>query len=101
MARQELEKVDEKKRTKAEQAAKQKYLKRRRSQFASAKPQLMLALIERDGYRCARCGAIEELTIDHILPLSKGGTDDLANLRILCKKHNSKKGARPPDDFNL
>ncbi len=37
---------------------------------------------------------LEDLTIDHIAPLSKGGTDDLDNLRFLCRSHNSKKGDR-------
>jgi 5-methylcytosine-specific restriction endonuclease McrA len=51
----------------------------------------MLALIERDGYKCAICGSIDDLTIDHLVPLSKGGSDDLPNLRILCRPHNSVK----------
>ena len=34
------------------------------------------------------------LNIDHIIPLSKGGTDDLENLRIICEKCNKSKGNR-------
>ena len=68
--------------------------KRRRSQFSSKYDALVLALIERgDSYCCQECGKSEDLTIDHIVPLSKGGTDDLDNLRWLCRKCNSRKGA--------
>lgn len=52
------------------------------------------AIFHRDGYECAECGATEQLTVDHIIPISKGGTETLENLRTLCKSCNSKKGDR-------
>ena len=57
----------------------------------------MIALIaERDGVRaCAHCGTTEDLTVDHILTSSRGGTDDLANLQILCRRCNSHKHNNP------
>ena len=66
----------------------------RRTQFNSRRPELELALIERDGYVCSHpdCKITSVLTIDHIIPLSKGGTDALNNLRFLCRSHNSAKG---------
>ncbi len=40
---------------------------------------------------CEICGSIENLTIDHIIPLSKKGTNENSNLRCLCLKCNQKK----------
>lgn len=51
----------------------------------------------RDGYRCQVCqapGGIVELTVDHIVPVSAGGTNDQTNLQTLCRSCNSRKGAR-------
>jgi hypothetical protein len=51
-------------------------------------------LLERDGHQCNACPATDDLTIDHIIPITKGGTDDLDNLRILCRRCNSSKKDR-------
>lgn len=48
----------------------------------------------RDGWRCRSCGTHERLTVDHVIPLALGGTDDLENLQTLCERCNSVKGAR-------
>ena len=42
-------------------------------------------------YKCAICGDKKPLTKDHIIPLSKGGTDYIENIQPLCKNCNSKK----------
>lgn len=39
----------------------------------------------RDDWRCVQCGKAGRLECDHIVPLADGGTDDLANLRTLCR----------------
>lgn len=83
-----------KKRKKVEKKAKRHYSQKRRNQFAGERADLMLALIERDGYQCKSCDNQDDLAIDHIIPLSKGGSDDLSNLQILCKSCNSSKGDR-------
>ena len=49
---------------------------------------------DRDGHRCVECGTDADLTLDHIIPWSKGGDDTVANLRTLCRSCNSRKGAR-------
>lgn len=51
-------------------------------------------LIARDGQRCKRCGTTEKITVDHIVALANGGTNDLDNLQLLCRDCNSAKGAR-------
>lgn len=47
-------------------------------------------------YICAstECECTDDLTLDHVIPLSRGGTDEIANLQFLCRSHNSKKGDR-------
>lgn len=47
---------------------------------------------ERDNYSCQICGSTQDLTIDHFIPLSKGGTNDKENLWTLCNKCNNEKG---------
>ena len=50
-------------------------------------------LIDERGPYCENCGEEIELQVDHIVPVSRGGTDDMENLQLLCyechqKKHN-------------
>ena len=51
-------------------------------------------LIARDGNHCQHCGTTEHITVDHIIPLARGGTNDLENLQLLCKFCNGRKGNR-------
>lgn len=47
---------------------------------------------ERDGGKCVKCGAMDELHFDHDLPYSKGGSSiSVENVRILCVRHNLEK----------
>lgn len=52
-------------------------------------------VFRRDGYRCQMCGAKKsddtQLTIDHIIPLAAGGSNDIDNLQTLCRRCNENK----------
>lgn len=51
----------------------------------------------RDGFRCVYCGATKEdspLEIDHVIPVSRGGTSDIGNLVAACKPCNRGKRAK-------
>jgi 5-methylcytosine-specific restriction endonuclease McrA len=56
-------------------------------------------IFERDKHTCQYCGkhlAKPELTIDHVIPQSKGGGDFWENLVLACMKCNVRKGNRTP-----
>lgn len=58
-------------------------------------PQWMRDLVyERDEHSCVSCGAVENLSLDHVYPWSLGGEDEPENLQTLCRSCNSSKGAR-------
>lgn len=46
---------------------------------------------------CLKCGSNKDLTIDHVIPVSMGGTNHHSNLQLLCRKCNSIKGNYPED----
>lgn len=52
-------------------------------------------VFKRDGYKCVECGASKDdgatLHVDHKVPVSKGGTDELDNLQTLCSDCNLNK----------
>lgn len=56
--------------------------------------------IKRAGGKCEhldsgrRCGSTDRTSVDHITPVSAGGTHHLDNLRVLCKPHHLAKTAQ-------
>ena len=55
-------------------------------------PKLRLAVYKRDGYCCVICCLSEDLSLDHIIPESKGGASTIDNLQTLCRHCNAVKG---------
>lgn len=45
-------------------------------------------IFKRDKFICLRCSSTENLQIDHIIPISKGGENKLMNLQTLCRRCN-------------
>jgi len=58
-------------------------------------------IFRRDSYRCLYCGSPYDLTIDHIIPRSKGGGDSWDNLATACQNCNTKKGNRTPAEAEM
>jgi 5-methylcytosine-specific restriction endonuclease McrA len=54
------------------------------------------AIFARDRHHCQYCGSERHLTIDHVVPRSKGGTDTWDNVVTSCAACNRKKGDRLP-----
>lgn len=62
----------------------------------SVPPSVRLKVLIRDGFRCVYCGATKEndrLEMDHVIPVSRGGTDDIGNLVTACRQCNIGKGS--------
>ena len=57
-----------------------------------------LSLCENCAYACLRCGRDDlKLTRDHVVPITKGGSDFIENIQPLCASCNSSKGTRVID----
>jgi hypothetical protein len=56
---------------------------------------------ERHGLLSARCKETEKLHADHVHPHSKGGSTTVGNGQVLCSRHNKRKAARIPFNWQL
>ena len=53
-----------------------------------------LAIYLRDECECAYCGSQESLTLDHLVPVCKGGSNSQTNLVTACIECNLKRGKK-------
>ncbi len=58
-------------------------------------------VLRRDGFRCQYCNQREHLTVDHVLPKSRGGRDTWTNLVTACIRCNNRKGNRTPVEARM
>jgi len=55
----------------------------------------------RDGFKCVYCGKVTGLTIDHVIPVSRGGKSSFENCVTACKECNGKKGNKLPSEARM
>ncbi len=60
-----------------------------------------IALREWFGNRCLCCGTVGKVEADHVIPLDRGGSDDIANIQSLCRSCNASKGTQTTDYRDL
>jgi hypothetical protein len=53
--------------------------------------EVRIAVWRRDEGKCVKCGSRENLEYDHIIPISKGGSNTVRNIELLCEKCNREK----------
>ena len=60
-------------------------------------PGVRSRVYHRDGHRCLKCGTDQELTLDEVVPRSKGGKRSYENCQTLCRTCNGEKGNKTID----
>ncbi|MBD8487867.1 HNH endonuclease [Echinicola sp. CAU 1574] len=58
-------------------------------------------LFKRDNNECQYCGSQKHLTIDHVVPRSKGGKSSWTNLITACHRCNVQKGDKTPEEVGF
>lgn len=58
-------------------------------------------IFKRDGHRCVYCGTHDDLTLDHVMPKSRGGRTSWENLITACRRCNAKKGDYTPEELGI
>lgn len=76
------------------------YIKIPYSKLMDTKPTRTM-IYKRDGHKCQYCGSTKQLTIDHIIPRSRGGEDTWENLVVACMPCNTKKSNKLLEETNL
>lgn len=55
----------------------------------------------RDNFICQYCGSLKQLTIDHVIPVSRGGKSTFENCVTACKNCNHKKSDKLPSELHM
>ncbi|MEQ8712256.1 MAG: HNH endonuclease [Cyclobacteriaceae bacterium] len=58
-------------------------------------------IFRRDGHKCQYCGTHKDLTLDHLIPRSKGGKSTWNNLLTACRRCNARKGDYQIDQIDM
>lgn len=58
-------------------------------------------ILRRDAHQCQYCGNRKQLTIDHVIPLSRGGKHLWNNVVIACATCNCRKGNKTPEEAKM
>jgi 5-methylcytosine-specific restriction endonuclease McrA len=58
-------------------------------------------VLRRDAHSCQYCGSNRHLTLDHVMPRSKGGLHTWDNVVTACERCNSRKGSRTPIEAGM
>lgn len=58
-------------------------------------------VLRRDNHTCQYCGSNKHLTLDHVIPVSRGGEHKWDNVVTACEKCNQRKSNRTPDDAGM
>lgn len=74
-----------------------KYIKHHVRILRASRPRIY----KRDHYQCVYCGSNKDLTLDHVMPKSRGGGNEWTNLVTSCFKCNLRKGNRTPEEAKL
>lgn len=58
-------------------------------------------VLRRDRHSCQYCGSGKKLTLDHVIPRSKGGKHSWDNVVTACERCNTTKGDRTPQQAGM
>ena len=78
------------------------FFKRRRLYETNVKEwyRIRELVFKRDNYTCQYCGKVGgKLEADHVMPFSKGGSNELSNLVTACRKCNRQKRDKSKDEY--
>lgn len=77
----------------------------RYAKFGRRKPPLSKAnILARDDFQCQYCGDdlhVNEATMDHVIPRSRGGVTSWANIVTCCQDCNREKGGKTPEEARM